>query len=300
MTARIGDFAHHRLMTGLMVGAQARVRETQSQLGSGARADRFRDLGGDAERMLAAKDVLHRNERYVQNNQIVDARLEVMEGSASSLIGIGTRLRTLLIQRQSDGSAVPGVLATEAEQLLEEAVAALNAEFNGRHLFAGSRTEAAPVALDPAFAAFGQPDDTYYRGDGVVPSVRAGEDIEIDYGVTADAPGFQRLIGALRAAIEGDRTGDAGLLQDSLTLANEALPAIEDTRGQIGNRRAMLERVNAAHQDAGLLLQGVVSGIQDVDLAEAVTRLAQQQVTLEAAMLTLSRLQDLSLANFLR
>ena len=62
----------------------------------------------------------------------------------------------------------------------------------------------------------------------------------------------------------------------------------------------MLERANTAHEDARLLLQSVVGGVEDVDLAEAVTRLAQYQVALQAAMMTLSRLQDLSLANYLR
>jgi flagellar hook-associated protein 3 FlgL len=300
MTSRIGDLAQHRLMSTLMLGTQARMRETQAQLGSGKRADRFRDIAAEADRLLSAKDVLRRNERYVHNNNIVDARLEVMEDATSSLIEIGDRLRTLLIQRLNSASAVPETLAVEAEQLLEEAVNQLNTSFAGRHLFAGSRTDAAPVALDPAFADFGQPDDTYYRGDEVVLSVRADDDVEIGYGVTADAQGFRQLIGALRGAIEADRSLDDGLLEESLGLANRALGDIEDRRSEIGARRGMLERANTAHEDARLLLQSVVGGVEDVDLAEAVTRLAQHQVALQAAMMTLSRLQDLSLANYLR
>ena len=61
----------------------------------------------------------------------------------------------------------------EIQHLLEQAVGDLNVDFAGRYLFSGTRTDTAPVELDPAFAGSGGPDDTYYQGDAVALSVRA-------------------------------------------------------------------------------------------------------------------------------
>ena len=116
-------------------------------------------------------------------------------------------------------------------------MADLNVELDGRHLFAGSRTDTAPVVLDPAFSAFGAADDTYYQGDAVELTVRADVDHDLTYGMTADREGFQELIGALRATIEGDGSDDQALLESALDLVNAALPKITGYRSEIGAAR---------------------------------------------------------------
>jgi flagellar hook-associated protein 3 FlgL len=54
------------------------------------------------------------------------------------------------------------------------------------------------------------------------------------------------------------------------------------------------------HGLSGVYLQGRISDIEDVDVAEAVTRLMQDQLALEAAMATISRLSRLSLVDYIR
>jgi flagellar hook-associated protein 3 FlgL len=49
-----------------------------------------------------------------------------------------------------------------------------------------------------------------------------------------------------------------------------------------------------------LYLRHQISGIEDVDITEAISRLSQDQMVLEATMATVARLSQLSLADFLR
>lgn len=300
MITRYGDFAHSTQITQMLLAAQTRSRETQAQISSGKVGDRFRDLGSAAGRLLDGKTMLQRTQQFHGDNQLVHRRLDVMESAVADLSDLGTRLRTLLLQRLSDGASVPGVLRSEAEAMLEEAVANLNATADGRHLFAGSRTEAPPVVLDPAFTDFGDPDDTYYQGDDVTLSVLADADLEISYGMRADREGFQELIGALRTAIEADPTDDEDLLEDALDLVNAAIPKLADYRAEIGGRQNQIERINAGHGDAEVYLEEQISDIENVDVAEAVSRLARDQMAVEASMATVARLSRLSLVNFLR
>jgi flagellar hook-associated protein 3 FlgL len=300
MLTRTGDYAQSTRTSQLLLDAQTRSRATQIQISSGKVAHQFSGLAADASRLVSAKDALQRIGEFQHNNTLVGQRLEVMESSTASLIEIATGLRVLLIQRLDSAQGVPGTISPSVEQLLQQAASDLNAELDGRYLFAGSRTDRPAVALDPAFAAFGAPDDTYYQGDAVELTVRADVDHDVSYGMTADRHGFQELIGALRAAGEGDGSDDRALLESALDLVNAALPRIAGYQSELGASRAALDRVNLGHGDAELYLGSQVSDIENVDLSAAITRLAQDQMVIESSMATIAQLNRLSLVDFLR
>ena len=224
----------------------------------------------------------------------------LVESSVASIHEVGSRLKVLLIQRLDSGSAVPGVISPEIQHLLEQAVSDLNVDFAGRYLFSGTKTETAPVVLDPAFAGFGGPDDTYYQGDAVALSVRADAEREVAYGMTADRAGFEELIGALRTALAGDAADDRALLESALDLVNNALPKVADYRSELGAGQAALERINLGHGDAEVYLERQISDIENVDLTEAITRMSQDQMVIESAMATIARLNQVTLADYLR
>lgn len=300
MLTRTGDLAQSAYATQLLLQAQTRSRGTQIQISTGKVATQFSVIADSANRLVSAKDALQRIQQFQANNQLVDGRLQVMESSTASLVEIASQLRVLLIQRLDSAQRVPGIVTPGAQHLLEQAVADLNVELDGRHLFAGARTDTAPVVLDPAFSGFGAPDATFYQGDAVEFSVRADVDQDLAYGMTADRAGFQELIGALRATIEGDGSDDQALLESALDLVNAALPKITGYRSELGARQAALERINLGHGDAELYLQHQISDIEDVDLTEAITRLSQDQMVIESAMATIAQLSRLSLVDFLR
>ncbi len=300
MLTRVGDFAQHQRMTQFLLDAQTRARITQVQIGTGKVAQRFREVAPDADRLLGTKDALLQIQQFRANNDLVAKRLEVMESSVASLHEVGSRLKVLLIQRLDSGSAVPGVITPEIQHLLEQAVSELNVDFAGRYLFSGTRTDTAPVVLDPAFAGFGGPDDTYYQGDAVALTVRADADREVAYGMTADRAGFEELIGALRTALAGDAADDRALLESALELVNAALPKVADYRSELGAGQAAIERINLGHGDAEVYLERQISDIENVDLTEAITRMSQDQMVIESAMATIARLNQVTLADYLR
>ena len=300
MLTRTGDYAQSTRTSQLLLEAQTRSRATQIQISSGKVAQQFSGIAADASRLVSAKDALQRIGEFQHNNTLVGQRLEVMESSTASLIEIATGLRVLLIQRLDSAQGVSGTISPSVEQMLQQTASDLNAELDGRYLFAGSRTDRPAVALDPAFAAFGTPDDTYYQGDAVELTVRADVDHDVSYGMTADREGFQELIGALRAAAEGDGSDDRALLESALDLVNAALPKIAGYQSELGASRAALERVNLGHGDAELYLESQVSDIENVDLSAAITRLAQDRMVIESSMATIAQLNRLSLVDFLR
>ncbi len=299
MLSRIGDQANNRQNTTLLLAAQSRSRATQAQISSGKVASTFQGLGTQVDRLVQTKSILQLNLQFQKNNQVTADRLQAMESSVAGLHDVADRFRVLAMQRLTDGVAPAGVLTAEVEHLLQQATADLNLNFSGSYVFAGSRTDRPPVVLDPAFTGFGAADPTYYQGDDLEVSLLADIDLQVDVGMSADREGFQELIGALRTFIEADGIDDQPLLESALGLVNDALPKIADYRAELGRRQSRLDEINTMHGDIQLYLERQVSDIENIDVTEAVTRLAQDQVMLETAMATISRINQLSLADYL-
>lgn len=298
MFDRIGDFAQSARMTTNLLQTQTRTRMTQAQISSGKVSDNFQDLAPKVERLLDVERTLGQNRQFQDNIAFADQKLTQMEGAMSGLVDLATRAKELTIQRINDPNA-PGLTGPEFEHLLDQAVSILNDDMDGHFLFGGSQTGRRPVELDPTFTDFGNPDTSYYQGDDLVLTARIDVDIEVATTMSADREGFQALIGGLRGLIEGDVLDDDALLNDSLGLINDSLSKIADYQAELGVRQTQLTRVNEGHLDAEIYLESRISEIEDVDVTEAITRLAQDQVVLESAMATIARLNQLSLVNFL-
>ena len=299
MLNRIGDFAQSERLSALLTQTQTRTRLAQAQIGTGKVTDRFQDIAAETERLIDVKLTLKENQSFQTNNDFTNQKLTVMEAAIAELFESATRAQTLAIQRTSDGTHIPGAMNAELRSLLDQAVALLNTDMDGRYLFGGSRTDEKPVVLDPAFLNFGAIDDSYYQGDTVTVSVRADVNIEVSHSMSADLEGFRELIGGLRGLVSGDVTDDRTVLENSLGLIHDSLGKIADYQADLGSRQAQLDRINARHADTAVYLGNRISEIEDVDLTLAISKLAQDQLLLEGAMATIGRLNQLSLVDYL-
>ena len=84
-----------------------------------------------------------------------------------------------------------------------------------------------------------------------------------------------------------------------LTNITSALETVIDVRARIGARINVVEQQESVSQDLALTVQETLSGLQDLDYAEAISRLTLQTTALQAAQQTFARVQGLNLFNFL-
>jgi flagellar hook-associated protein 3 FlgL len=71
-------------------------------------------------------------------------------------------------------------------------------------------------------------------------------------------------------------------------------------RAQIGARLSSLDNAESAREDQKVELQRMTSELRDLDYAEAITRMNQQLMGLQAAQASYSRIAQLSLFDYLR
>jgi flagellar hook-associated protein 3 FlgL len=86
---------------------------------------------------------------------------------------------------------------------------------------------------------------------------------------------------------------------DFLTNISTALDTVVDTQAKLGARINIIEQQRGINDGLTLNLKKTLSQIKDLDYAEAISTLKLQELGLQASQQTFSRVQNLSLFNFL-
>lgn len=299
MVTRIGDHAQTTRLHDQMLETQTRLRTVNEQIATGKLHRRYDALGDDAGLFVRSQSALDRTTNYIAENQRLVGRTAAMDVAMSDMIDMVTRLRTVLIQRldATAGSSLP--LDVEADAMTAQLATLLNRNVDGRYLFAGSRTDVAPVALPAAPLLNPVPSD-YYQGDDLALAARIDVDVTLTYGVHAGEAPFVDAFAALANAKEGHVAGDRTMLETALDKANQALDGLVRRRADLGTTTARIETITASHESSRLYLQDTLSSLNDTDIPLAMSQLALHQVSLEASFATLAKLANLNLTDYLR
>jgi flagellar hook-associated protein 3 FlgL len=91
----------------------------------------------------------------------------------------------------------------------------------------------------------------------------------------------------------------ASLVDSSINNLDNAQTSILEGQSKVGARLNTLQSTQSLHEQVDLVSQDVLSQLQDVDFAEAVSRLSLETFVLEAAQQSFARIANLSLFNSL-
>ena len=299
--SRVASAAQFTLIQQTINRTQERIFDRQAQIASGLEALNYAGISSETHQLVSIKAAAKQAQTFIDQNSQIDGRLQVIDSTLGGLGDLASTLKVRLIQRLSSTTGDSSAIAQEAGQMLTEAAGLMNAQLSGRFLFSGARTDTPPVVEPiPDPANFGVPDDSYYQGDDNELTARISETQEIRVGLSGNRAGFQQLIAALKATIEGDNTNNTGLIEGALDLVTSAIDEINSYRAEIGTSSATLTRATASHRDLQVQADGVVSDIENVDVPSAVSALSADQAALEASFITVARITQLSLVDFLR
>ncbi|MCH8098448.1 MAG: hypothetical protein IID53_15420 [Proteobacteria bacterium] len=306
--ARISNIAQHNLTISQIFETQSRLQRAQLQLSTGKKSPNYSGIANDSQRLVNLESSRARTDQFVTNNRIVTLRLQTMELSVANVFEAASKLKTILVNGLNAFNASEFSLNLEADNLLQEVSKQLNVKIGDRFLFSGNIIDTPPVDLNasgysaPNSSYPSNVDTGYFQGDSTRAKVRAADDFDVTYGVTADEAGFEELIRALQMARTASTspTIDRLRLQEALAVVNKAIADIPNIRSRIGASLNALDKAEVGHRDMLIFVEGTISDIENVDIPATVARMTLDQVLLQASFLTIARLRDLSLTNYLR
>jgi flagellar hook-associated protein 3 FlgL len=195
-------------------------------------------------------------------------------------------------------------MATELGARFEQLLGLANSrDAMGNYLFSGFQTTT-PAFVQTATGA-------QYQGDLGQPLMQVDATRQMAVGSpgqTVFQGGGQDVFQTLSELVTLLQTpvataADAANLAAGLATANGnldlALDNVLTVRAAVGSRLQELDSLDGMGEDRNLQYSQILSDLQDLDYTEALTRLSQQQVTLEAAQQSFVKTAGLSLFDFI-
>ena len=303
---RISTAMFYSQATQAMLDQQAKLGKTQLQVATGQRILTPSDDPSGSARILDLSKVIETHQQYQDNIQILRSRLELQDGVLDSATDLLQRAYELSIQGNNDVYAPEdrAAIAAEVDQLLDEMLSLANSrDANGEYLFSGYQRDTQAV-VDAGGGVF------QYQGDQGqrmlrISSSRQAADTDNGFETFMDVPvsalsggGTRDVFSTLYALSQGLRSGND--LSSSIADLQLAQEKVTEVRARAGARLNTVEDQEQVNASFVLSMQTQLSEVQDLDYAEAVSRLNLQATALQAAQQSFVKLQGLSLFNFIR
>jgi flagellar hook-associated protein 3 FlgL len=301
---RISTSLLHQQGVATILDNQAAVAKTQLQLSTGRRIVQPSDDPTGSMQAMGLKQLLAEAAQYGKNADAARARLELEETALAQAGDILQRVRELAVRGLNGtlGAAERDGIAIEVRQRLTDLLAVANTrDANGEFLFSGFYKGTAEAFVDNGGGSFAYNGDQGQRQLQISRSrqVAVGDHgADVFLNIPASGGGTQSAFVTLQA-LASDLEANSPT-QASLNDIDRALENILGVRASVGARLNAVESQQAAYESLQLTVEGQLSDVQDLDYAEAVSRLNRQMLALQAAQQTYTNVQGLSLFDFLR
>jgi flagellar hook-associated protein 3 FlgL len=292
-----------------MSTVQSDLAHTQAQVSSGKQVINPSDAPDQAAAIQRLKSVLNHQDSYAKALTTVKARLEGEDSNLQSVSDILIRAKELSVQSANDtlNPANRKALAVELKGLRDQMLSLANSrDTNGNFLFAGSRVKQAPFSQD-------QIGQVVYKGDQTRMQVRVGEQRTIPLNrsgaeafvpvVRTDASGQKSardFFGVMDDLIAGVSNSDRAAMQRGVGEMDNLLNGVSLARANIGTDLNVVEQQTQAIDETKLTLKTTLSNVEDLDMAQAITQMNKQMLSLEASQSSFAKITQLNLFNFIK
>ena len=298
-----------RITEGIIAGrnladlqrANAAVAKASMQVSTGNRMERPSDDPQGVQKALNLRGDLAATAQYMDTAGASQGWAQATDDALSDINDVLQRAREAVVQggngtmSQKDRNDI----ATQIDQLIGQAKASGNATFDGQYIFAGQKTDTAPYDPDGA--------DTYNGDTGsIVRTIGPGVSVQLNgsmgsvLGNGSDGKALQ-VLRDIATHLRGGTAADTNALRTTDLAAIDARMAdVSTARAEAGALSNRLTTAANRLTDLQASTEKVRSGVEYVDLAEAISQLSSQQAVYQAALqATGSSLSQRTLMDFL-
>ncbi len=305
---RVVTYIQHQSLLGELMRTSSKLARTQQQIATGKVGNQFADIAEDAGVLLAAKRTLARSEGYTNTANEIKGRLALQDLHLNTLADQTNTLRMAITDALANNNGI--AFMERLDGVFRQAANILNTRIDGRYLYAGTRTDTAPVNVETLADLEAAPTvSSIFDNNDVKPAARIDESQTVEYGLLASDLGAElftvlKSIATFNSGPDGPISGELTTTQRDFLTAElqNVIGAAENLNLEAAKNGLKQNEVADAlvrHEDSGVVLKTLISGIEDVDMAEAITRLNQEQLAQQASARVLAQLNSLTLLDFL-
>jgi flagellar hook-associated protein 3 FlgL len=299
-TSFLFDRATERMST-----IQNKLATTQAQMAVGKQILSPSAAPDQAAAIQRLKGEVQRQESHMRTLDVAMRRYTAEETALSSSNDLLIRIKELGIQAANDTLAPDDrkAIGMEMKALRNQLLSLGNTRDNsGNYLFSGTRVNT------PAFAedANGQ---VVYEGDQTQTRIPAGVERTVQF-TRAGTDVFRRVVrddgqavgffNALDQMIEGVNSSLTAKVQQGIADITQMHDSMTLSQAQNGSDQTVVQSQLDVLEETTLRIKSTLSEIEDLDYAEAVTRMNKEMMAMEAAMGSFGKISSLSLFDYIR
>jgi flagellar hook-associated protein 3 FlgL len=282
----------------------ARMSKYQTQLATGKRISLPSDDPIVASRALKLRTDVAEIEQYQRNVDDAASWMEITETTLAQMGDVMHRVRELTVQG-SNGTSSPEELdkiKQEIEQLKIQMTHLANTTYAGRYIFSGYKTDKPLMDENGVFQI------DISNGEQIFYEIGIGDDIHINVtgsdlfnnGADASATETSSLISTFDELITALSAGDHTVIGDMLTKIDADINNILRVRSGVGARMNRLELTANRLGDDLINFTKLMSKNEDVDIAEAIMNLQNEENVYRASLSVGAKVIVPSLVDFLK
>ena len=234
--------------------------------------------------------------------------LKPFKTSIGEVVSIPQATKTRIVKPVKDFSQDKTfVLMDTIEEAFGSMIASLNTDIGGVHIFSGGRTDVKPVVgndLSDLVAAGAASD--MFQNDQRKAVAKIGKNTNMEYSLLADevAEGIFAAIKNIAdfdnlTPISGELTpAQNAFLESQLVVLDAAIDDLRIINSSNGMRYSRANELLEEHENRETFMLNFISDIEDVNMAEAITRVNNDQIALDVSYKLTSELAGMSLLNF--
>lgn len=264
----------------------------QQQVSTGKRFERLSEDPLSGVQVMTTDRALRGIDQYRRNSTAARTRTDAEEATLSQVTDLLTRAKELTLQEGSASGTADTRAAAKAEvdRIIEQVVQLGNTQVGNEFIFAGDMVSTSPFDASGA-----------YLGDDGVRKAEVGQ----GYLITANHTGRELLVNsgvlsslqALSTQLGSGTPATIGLLAINIDNAFTNVQTLMSTNG------ARVRQIESAMQNSDALETNLSirrSDLSEVNIEQATTQFVGLQNTLQAALLSASRVLNTSLTDYLR
>ena len=295
-----------------MVERQKSLSTIQAQLAEGKKIVKPSDEPDRAGAILRIKSMVDRQERHQDALIAAKNRLQSEEAVLKNSTGLITRIKELALTASNDSydESNREVIAIEIDGMAEQLLSLANArDTQDNYLFGGSKVRVQPFQKNADGRIVYVGDETRFRiavGDHRDINLnRSGTDV---FGPLARQTGDPEapvttavsLFESLQDLTSAIRTGNHDQMNRGIGELDKMMNRLTFTISEVGTDLHVADMQTEVVEETQIQLKSVLSNVEDLDYAEAVTRMQKQMMSLEAAQRSFAQISQLNLFDYIR
>ncbi len=303
-----------------------KLNKTMQQLSTGQRIVNPSDDPAGAARVLGLNQAKSRTEQFQDNISILKSSLQIEETALDGIVNTLQRVRELSIQANNDtyDANQREAISLEIQEHFEAITAFANtSDGNGEFLFGGFNNRDVPFENVAGVVHYNGDQGQQFLQISATRQVASGDN---GFDTFMNLRGSQKvdptdsspmsvfaIVKELETVLRTNQ-GSVDPLPPAVPVTTEtfhesmsriignidvALGKIIDSQSAIGARINAIESQENVNEDYLVQLATTLSNTQDLDYTEAISRLEQEQIGLQASQQTFTKIQGLSLFNFI-